>query len=722
MPWPALRFPLRRRSAAVAVACALPVTCAVVVALGAQQASAGACGVTAVAITDDSPVKADPARIPQELDMRRGATKNVGQEICVRGRRQAGAPTGAVTYRWFVEGEVIDDYTESPAEITPPGQPETNAVANPFTIADRVEGPEGDKTGAVFTDEPDHLLLAHERDRPLGSGAAVVVRLAVSERHGDDAAPPSAGSTEKTYTVERNKTAAAEAAGGLLRRGQPRRGGYQTEHRQWHIDHMQDHNGNLPYDGSLFPVFHSRLLANYDAFRAAFGWPAKGVYVPPNALPTAENGYTMLHFPANGGTRNTSFTGNVSGMRQPHYTTADGGVVDWANGAQCTPVSNGVRHKQADFPTLSEFGCAVEKPWHNNVHTAIGGDMASSLNAPKDPIFWRWHGYLNSIFRAFPNKPPGKVSAAAAQHGGHGGGGATCQGLEPTIKGTRRDDVLRGTARRDIIVAGAGDDRIAGRGGNDVICAGAGRDRVDGGRGWDLIEGDAGADRLAGGPHGDQMEGGDGDDRVLGGSGTDLLGGGMGDDVVDGGSGNEWMIDGGMGDDRLTGGPGVDELHGHEGRDALDGGGGPDMLDGGPGDDRLDGGRGLDGVEYADAPRGVDVDLASGTATGAGRDRLDDFERVGGSPFGDTITGTDASEEISGGDGNDTIRGGSGQDALDGGDGTDGVSGGSGEDACSGDESGGAARETRWARRPTRFPTACRRPGRGRPPRRRSPS
>ena len=657
-----------------------------VVALGAQQASAGACGVTAVAIADDSPVKAEPDRIDEEMALREGPVKNVGQEVVLEASL-TGTPTGTVSYRWFIEGEVIDDYTESPAEITPQGQPETSAVANPFTIADHAEIPEGDKVGGVFTAARIRFYW-RMNGIDLSAPKPVVLRVAVSEQHGDDGAPHVCASTELNYTVERNRSnPQLQPEDYYVEINHNRR--LQKEHRQWHIDHMQDHNGNLPYDGSLFPVFHSRLLANYDAFRAAFGWPAKGEYVPPNPLPTVENNYTMLHTPANGANRRTSFTGNVSGMRRPHYTTADGGVVDWANGAICTPQSNGVRHKLADFPTLSEFGCAVETPWHNNVHTAIGGDMASSLNAPKDPIFWRWHGYLNSIFRAFPNKPPGKVSAAAAQHGGHGGGGGTCQGLEPTITGTGRDDVLRGTARRDIIVAGAGDDRIAGRGGNDLICAGAGSDRVDGGRGWDLIEGDAGADRLAGGPHGDHLQGGDGDDRVLGGSGTDLLGGGMGDDVVDGGSGNEWMIDGGMGDDRLKGGAGVDELHGHGGRDALAGGGGPDMLDGGAGDDRLDGGRGLDGVEYADAPRGVDVDLGAGTATGHGRDRLDDFERVGGSPFGDTITGTDAAEEISGGDGNDTIRGGSGQDALDGGDGTDGVSGGGGEDACAGDESGG---------------------------------
>ena len=93
----------------------------------------------------------------------------------------------------------------------------------------------------------------------LSAPRAVVVRLAVSEQHDDDGAPHVCASTEKTYTVERNKTQPQKQPEDYyVEINHNRR--LQTEHRQWHIDHMQDHNGNLPYDGSLFPVFHSRLL------------------------------------------------------------------------------------------------------------------------------------------------------------------------------------------------------------------------------------------------------------------------------------------------------------------------------------------------------------------------------------------------------------------------------------------------------------------------------
>ena len=57
----------------------------------------------------------------------------------------------------------------------------------------------------------------------------------------------------------------------------------------------------------------------------------------------------------------------------------------------------------------------------------------------------------------------------------------TCKGRPVTILGTDGADNLRGTNKRDVILALDGDDRVDGRGGNDVICGGAGRDLIKGG-------------------------------------------------------------------------------------------------------------------------------------------------------------------------------------------------------------------------------------------------
>ena len=116
----------------------------------------------------------------------------------------------------------------------------------------------------------------------------------------------------------------------------------------------------------------------------------------------------------------------------------------------------------------------------------------------------------------FDAAPPPKASAPA--------GGCT-------IRGTNRNDRLRGTAGRDVICGLAGNDRIRGLAGNDLVRGGRGRDRVSGGRGDDLIRGQSGNDRLAGGRGYDRIYGDRGNDtisardhrrdRVYGGKGRD---------------------------------------------------------------------------------------------------------------------------------------------------------------------------------------------------------
>jgi len=102
-----------------------------------------------------------------------------------------------------------------------------------------------------------------------------------------------------------------------------------------------------------------------------------------------------------------------------------------------------------------------------------------------------------------------------------------CDGLRPTIRGSRGGDVLRGTQRRDVIMGLGGNDRISGLAGDDVVCGGAGDDLITGGRG---------ADTLLGGFGDDTLRGGRGSDRLVGGPGTDVLvqGRGSGTSVADG--------------------------------------------------------------------------------------------------------------------------------------------------------------------------------------------
>jgi hypothetical protein len=36
--------------------------------------------------------------------------------------------------------------------------------------------------------------------------------------------------------------------------------------------------------------------------------------------------------------------------------------------------------------------------WHDDVHGAVGGAMASIDSAPGAPIFWLWHGFLDHLY------------------------------------------------------------------------------------------------------------------------------------------------------------------------------------------------------------------------------------------------------------------------------------------------------------------------------------
>ncbi len=151
---------------------------------------------------------------------------------------------------------------------------------------------------------------------------------------------------------------------------------------------------------------------------------------------------------------------------------------------------------------------------------------------------------------------------------------------------------------------------------------------------------------LTGTPDSDTLQGGNRDDTLSGLAGDDALSGAQGDDVLDGGDGS-------------------DTLRGSDGQDTLRGGSSYDFLAGGPGDDLLDGGADSDWVFYDDASGSVNVNLATGLASGAdGNDTLVGIEDLSGSAFDDVLTGDAGDNTLDGGFGNDTLIGGAGQDTA----------------------------------------------------------
>ena len=288
--------------------------------------------------------------------------------------------------------------------------------------------------------------------------------------------------------------------------------------------------------------------------------------------------------------------------------------------------------------------------------------------------------------------------------------GEACFGRAATITGTDGDNTLTGTAGNDVIVGRGGDDAISGKGGDDLVCSGDGADKVIMFASADKVDLGAGNDIVtleltAGVPKMATVIGGSGDDTlaaaVSGGvnatalarpagqpdvelrkgatplatadaSGVEILAGSAENDVIiDRGHPEIAGFFGDRGNDRITGERARDVIDGGSGNDVVAAGFGPDVIVSGPGVDRYDGGPGADVITFANVPRSVKVDLALGTATGDGPDKLAAIESIIGGPAKDTLQGEGGPNVIDGNGGNDTIDGALGNDTLRGGAGDD---------------------------------------------------
>jgi Ca2+-binding RTX toxin-like protein len=269
----------------------------------------------------------------------------------------------------------------------------------------------------------------------------------------------------------------------------------------------------------------------------------------------------------------------------------------------------------------------------------------------------------------------------------------------------RADNEFTGNAGNDLMDGGAGNDTF------HEGTAANGADDMDGGTGGDTCDYSGRTNPVSVNLDGADNDGeaGEGDncggvvdffflDRVpLGGPGSPEGDPIAGQDVenVLGGSGND-NLTGSNEANVLTGNAGNDTLTGNGGTDVLNGGDGDDWMVGGAGNDSLAGGAGTDTADYSSAGAGgvgVNVNLATGAASGDGNDTLSDTENASGSSFADSmrggsgnnvLNGRGGNDAIQGGDGDDTVNGGSGNDELNGNGGNDRVNGGTGNDTARG--------------------------------------
>jgi Ca2+-binding RTX toxin-like protein len=297
--------------------------------------------------------------------------------------------------------------------------------------------------------------------------------------------------------------------------------------------------------------------------------------------------------------------------------------------------------------------------------------------------------------------------AAGTANGGDAAGdmlssieSATGSAYNDTLLGTSGINKLDGGAGSDLLDGGAGADTLIGGSGVDTATYGASANAVnvnlaagsgsggdaDGDRLFtienligsalaDNLVGDANANRLDAGSGNDTLEGGAGADTLIGGPGTDTASYINSDAAVNvsliGNSASGGHAEGDVliGIENLVGGAFNDRMVGDATANVLDGGAGDDVLEGGAGGDDLRGGQGSDVASYAGSASAVNVDLASGTASGGDAlgDTLTSIEGVQGSAGADVLRGDAGANRLDGASGDDILEGRGGADTLIGG-------------------------------------------------------
>ncbi|WP_201860272.1 calcium-binding protein [Microvirga soli] len=300
------------------------------------------------------------------------------------------------------------------------------------------------------------------------------------------------------------------------------------------------------------------------------------------------------------------------------------------------------------------------------------------------------------------------------------------------IKGSDASDLLLGGIGNDVLTGGGGADRLDGGDGYDAVAyttavtanlsdasqntgEAAGdtyesieglygsnyADRLTGNAVDNTIYGGWGEDMLAGLAGNDRLYAGDSNDNLIGGAGADLLDGGNGFDYAEYGSAttgvvvdllNAWRNTGDAAGDSYVSIEGIggsaynDELVGNHLGNELYGHGGWDSLEGRGGADWMYGGAGYDFATYYAATAGVKANLSnsSGNTGDAAGDMYFDIEGLGGSSYGDVLTGNGGYNELFGHNGNDTLYGLADGDFLSGGEGRDILVGGAGSDWLTG--------------------------------------
>ena len=232
------------------------------------------------------------------------------------------------------------------------------------------------------------------------------------------------------------------------------------QHQQWHID-QRSIDESYSKKGSVFFDFHRLYLAHFNAWKALFGYQPIVEWNPSDPIPAGvEINHTkrnqsaqpselppwFKYQPGAEGPENRSifFVRSFPGQDQlpsghplensglnitfvgplpPTHPVAflNGHTapmceeMDYAPNPSGYPISQNALN---DFePNQNLLGCALTNPFHDSNHDELGGeegDMGTTESSPSDPIFWRFHKFIDnvSVQRFFPPSPMGIASTA----------------------------------------------------------------------------------------------------------------------------------------------------------------------------------------------------------------------------------------------------------------------------------------------------------------------
>jgi tyrosinase-like protein len=325
------------------------------------------------------------------LGLTSGTTFNVGEHVQVSA---VAAGFNASNYSWTIDGPLIKDYNEDlgtemgsvPAAPLP-------WSTTPITAADLQQ----QTVSFYWKPSPSQI-------DPLNGGPVTRnVTLQVNKSTGGTC------TANASFNVERNLTDPNRQPEDFYTSNHrpnttnnPLWGHVIDEHIYWHAS---VHNQTTFPTWTRFLAWHGIFLRRFDIWRQEFGYAKVAPWYPGRALPS---GPAFDHAPR--------LVYNPDSLRLPTYYTITGQTSSVP--ANADPWIS-TAFKLADYASLSQFSMTSFEPhFHGWVHCAIGpvdpwglpfpnnnygpnfGSMCYT-SSPKDPIFWRWHGFIDALYRNF---------------------------------------------------------------------------------------------------------------------------------------------------------------------------------------------------------------------------------------------------------------------------------------------------------------------------------